>query len=54
MNMVNQAAVRAAMEGAKGVAMKHLEYSRDKIIMGKCQSIFLNSLKPDSAGSQSI
>jgi len=34
MNMVNQAAVRAAMDGADGVAMKHLEYARDKLAMG--------------------
>lgn len=33
-NMVNQAALRAAIEGAKSVKMVHLENSRDKIIMG--------------------
>ncbi|KAK2718572.1 hypothetical protein QYM36_005789, partial [Artemia franciscana] len=33
-NLVNQAAVRAAMDGAIAVTMKHLEHSRDKILMG--------------------
>jgi len=33
-NMVNQAALRAAIDGSPVVHMYHLEYSRDKIIMG--------------------
>ncbi|XP_027838943.1 ATP-dependent zinc metalloprotease YME1L isoform X2 [Aphis gossypii] len=33
-NMVNQAAVKAASDGAKTVSMKYLEISRDKILMG--------------------
>ncbi|XP_050426443.1 ATP-dependent zinc metalloprotease YME1L [Adelges cooleyi] len=33
-NMVNQAALKAASEGAKTVSMKHLEIARDKILMG--------------------
>ncbi|XP_028042980.1 ATP-dependent zinc metalloprotease YME1 homolog isoform X1 [Bombyx mandarina] len=33
-NMVNQAALRAAIEGAKTVTMKHLEDARDKVLMG--------------------
>lgn len=33
-NMVNQAALRAAIEGAEYVAMKHLESARDKVLMG--------------------
>lgn len=33
-NMVNQAAVKAASDGAKTVSMKYLEVSRDKILMG--------------------
>jgi len=32
--MVNQAAVKAASDGAKTVSMKYLEISRDKILMG--------------------
>jgi len=35
-NMVNQAAVKAASDGAKTVSMKYLEISRDKILMGNC------------------
>lgn len=38
-NMVNQAAVKAASDGAKSVSMKYLEISRDKILMG---NYFLN------------
>lgn len=33
-NVVNQAALRAAMLGAQYVTMEHLEYSRDKALMG--------------------
>ncbi|XP_050510032.1 ATP-dependent zinc metalloprotease YME1L [Diabrotica virgifera virgifera] len=33
-NMVNQAALRAAIDGADFVAMKHLESARDKVLMG--------------------
>ena len=34
-NMVNQAALRAAIEGADSVARKHLEFARDKVLMGE-------------------
>ncbi|CAG9859482.1 unnamed protein product [Phyllotreta striolata] len=33
-NMVNQAALRAAIDGADNVSMKHLESARDKVLMG--------------------
>ncbi|XP_012251729.2 ATP-dependent zinc metalloprotease YME1L isoform X2 [Athalia rosae] len=33
-NMVNQAALRAAIDGAECVSMKHLENARDKVLMG--------------------
>nr|XP_017003103.2 ATP-dependent zinc metalloprotease YME1L isoform X4 [Drosophila takahashii] len=33
-NMINQAALRAAIDGAETVSMKHLETARDKVLMG--------------------
>lgn len=33
-NMINQAALRAAIEGAEVVTMRHLESARDKVLMG--------------------
>jgi ATP-dependent metalloprotease len=33
-NMINQAALRAAIEGADVVAMRHIENARDKVLMG--------------------
>ncbi|XP_063237520.1 ATP-dependent zinc metalloprotease YME1L isoform X2 [Bacillus rossius redtenbacheri] len=33
-NMVNQAALRAAIDGAPCVSMRHLENARDKVLMG--------------------
>ncbi|KAL5074595.1 hypothetical protein RYX36_013579 [Vicia faba] len=33
-NLVNVAALRAAMDGAKAVSMRDLEFARDKILMG--------------------
>lgn len=33
-NMINQAALRAAIDGADNVTMKHLEAARDKVLMG--------------------
>ncbi len=34
--MVNAAAIYAASEGDTNVTTKHLEFAKDKIIMGKC------------------
>lgn len=33
-NMVNQAALKAAMENCREVTMAHMEYAQDKILMG--------------------
>ncbi|XP_063707797.1 ATP-dependent zinc metalloprotease YME1L [Culicoides brevitarsis] len=33
-NMINQAALRAAIEGAESVVMRHIEFARDKVMMG--------------------
>ncbi|KAL8572122.1 hypothetical protein ACOMHN_052919 [Nucella lapillus] len=33
-NMVNQAALKAAMDGATTVSMQHFDFARDKVIMG--------------------
>ena len=34
-NLVNAAAIHAATEGDQSVTTKHLEFARDKILMGK-------------------
>jgi ATP-dependent metalloprotease len=34
-NVINQAALRAAVEGADKVYQKHFDFARDKVIMGK-------------------
>lgn len=34
-NLVNQAALKAAVDGKEMVTMKELEFSKDKILMGK-------------------
>ena len=39
-NLVNQAAIRAAVENDPYVTMKHLEWAKDKIIMGKPDRAF--------------
>ena len=33
-NMVNQAALQAVLDGTECVKLEHLEYARDKAIMG--------------------
>ena len=35
-NLVNAAAIYAATEGDQSVTTRHLEFSRDKILMGTC------------------
>ena len=35
-NMVNAAAIYAASEGDTNVTTKHLEFAKDKILMGEC------------------
>ena len=39
-NLVNQAAIRAAVESEPYVTMKHLEWAKDKIIMGMLPRLF--------------
>lgn len=34
-NLVNQAAIRAAVDQAESVTMKYLENARDKVLMGE-------------------
>ena len=34
-NMVNQAALKAAIDGDSSVCMKHMDYAKDKVLMGK-------------------
>jgi len=33
-NMVNQAALKAAMDGDSAVKMAHMDFARDKVLMG--------------------
>ena len=48
-NVVNQAAIRAAVEEAKSVTQKQLDYARDKVIMGT-QKIRLNDEECNKVG----
>lgn len=36
-NLVNQAALKAAVDGKDMVSMKELEFAKDKILMGECR-----------------
>ncbi|CAL7948450.1 unnamed protein product [Xylocopa violacea] len=47
-NMVNQAALRAAIKNAEYVTMKHLEYARDKLIMGPERKLRINDSETNS------
>ena len=46
-NMVNAAAIYAASEGDTNVTTRHLEFAKDKILMGKyfCQCFFWLALQ---------
>lgn len=39
-NLVNQAALKAAVDGKEMVTMKELEFSKDKILMGRFLCFF--------------
>lgn len=41
-NLVNQAALRAAVDGKDMVTMKELEFAKDKILMGKWLELILH------------
>ena len=51
-NMVNQAALKAAMDGYSVVNMVHMEFARDKVLMGKflmgkcIKKIYTKTVKP--------
>lgn len=42
-NLVNQAALKAAVDGKDMVTMRELEFSKDKILMGESQGSFASS-----------
>ena len=44
-NLVNQAAIRAAVESDPYVTMRHLEWAKDKIIMGEFSAAVNNFVK---------
>ena len=49
-NLVNQAALKAAIDGDHSVDMKHIDYAKDKILMGKAVYFFVkeeNNWKTD-------
>ena len=43
-NMVNQAALKAAIDECTSVTMEHFDFARDKVIMGKCVSMAIGLL----------
>lgn len=45
-NLVNQAALKAAVDGKDMVTMKELEFAKDKILMGKEQRWWFQRLLP--------
>ena len=38
-NLVNQAALKASVEGLASVSMAALEYAKDKVMMGECSTM---------------
>ncbi|CAK9799821.1 ATP-dependent zinc metalloprotease YME1L [Anthophora quadrimaculata] len=47
-NMVNQAALRAVMNDAEHVTMKHLEYARDKLLLGPQRKLNVTDLETNN------
>lgn len=43
-NLVNQAALKAAVDGKDMVTMKELEFAKDKILMGKLTHVITQVL----------
>lgn len=47
-NMVNQAALKAAMDGASTVTMQHFDFARDKVIMGPAKKTKIQDQETNS------
>lgn len=50
-NLVNQAALKAAVDGKDMVSMKELEFAKDKILMGERRSSFVSYRSPFTFGT---
>ena len=42
---MNQAALKAAIDGDSSVCMKHMDYAKDKVLMGKETGIKQNCVR---------